>query len=1102
MIVPRVLFLGDPAAATPWVGMAKELARECYSKGIAHKVYRIGIGTIIRVENIFPAAPRIGLGVSGVCKVWIEASSAGGVYYQFITTGSEIKLDGHGYYKGSATAIKLPTDLTKLSETVLKGIATGSTIESYGDPEKEPTTDLRKITKVCNVNQVQFVPESVYYGYYLDGEEYKLHSTLAYASVCPQGSIYNAGLYMLSDHFNSSDVGYDLAPTILSSNKNPLGRMPDADWPNEACRVRIVSEEYGIRYFIVMADASCTFYCWPDQYDSNEYLEPPDSSYIEQQYKANVPATQVQSLVPSFPDWVYVPQGQRRDTDWPGTTNSGEPRYGWRFHPLGTKVVGTVLRRTEFTGEVHATRSTIGQWSNGFTCTPSIPVTFMGITCPLVSMHDTIESITFKIGPNQKFNFYDGEPIYLDCVIDVYEDAPEYPQELRAVQLYGNIVGDYSYDTYGNVFPQTETVSITITSAPWWLKAGTGCAWSTYNQLYRFSLGDAEVIPRYKDNRCSFTPTNMLFDAPGIVEFTIGIDITGPNKEDFDFSMTLVREQEPDDEHYYIAAGYLTPILNENVSYPEGSSYGDLIVANLSCYCIQDNIDSEVSRRIGYCGSLHDFLSRSSIKINDVELETTLFEFLISSYPDLYNKKRYDPLETELISWEGKLAHIDLSTLSFIYTANRDTWTLEDYEELTYPLAVKQRWLSRETGVRGYAFGQIICENGNTEEGFWDDLVEELDVDGFDVVQLSTTGSRHVLHSGISNLVEIFAQCIYYRTIASLPQDPYDDYSSFSSLGQSDFESFIVAGKQYALYLCGYVDSTSYSESTCDSMLSSYNTDYSTDLIDGLVIDRIVEIHDRLKVFYGSRSSSPTKILVMTAFNLVSSYDRPILSKNFGESLKTGIYNHGAQMVGSYGYDSDYFSFGGSGSSQYRVEDYPIGEEWLFSEWRYAIETQLGRQLVVHPLSYYAIYRKQPLIVNPVPDALVYYDIDTGITYSTFEPISNMVCSWTPYNASYNEDHKPALSDFSYETIDCIGAVSQETTYTHQQFYEQAFDKADGSIDDPETIIYVTTVYDPYYTVKYYGIVRHVGDEYGNFYSSYNFLNTPRLNGSAFFVRG
>lgn len=1094
MIVPRVTLIGDPAAAALWVGVAKKLALECYRLHISSKTYRPDSETLVLVENIFPVFAK----QEGICKVQIQAG-AQDFYYQFITTSSTIETDTNGYYMGSAVAVSLPTDVTKFSTKTLKGVATGSTLESRGNPPKLPTTDINKITKIRNVNQVQLIPENIYYGYYVDStNNYKLHSQLAYASVCPQGCIYNAGLYMLSDTFSSTDIGYDLAPTVLKRG-NPIGRTPDSDWVNEACRARVASEEYGVRYFIVMADASGKFYCWPDQYDSNDILDPPDPSYTAQQYKATVPDTQVVSVMPPFPDWVYVPQGQRRDTDWPASVNSGEPRYGWRFHPLGTKVVGTVLKRTEFTGEVCATRSTIGSYAGNWTCTPSTTITFLGVPRALVSIHNWPTSITFNVYPDSKFDLHNGEPIYLDCVIDIYEDAPGYPEELHPIQIYGEISGDYSYDTYGLIGIRTETISISITNAPFWLNAGSSGVWSTYNELYRFSLGDAQIIPQIKDDRCGQIPSNLLFDAPGIVEFIIDISINGPNKEDFDFSMSLARSQEPDDDHYYIAAGYLSPFLNTAIPYPENTTPGDLLVAKLDCYYIESEIEDEVARRIGYCGSLRYLLNKSIIRIVNLDSSVTLFEFLSASFGSQYFKKRYDPVETELVNWEGKLAHIDLSTLSFIYKVNRDTYTMEDYLTLTYPLSVKQRWLSRETGLRVYVLGQVVRETGTTNVGFWDTLTKEIGVEGFDKISLSFTGSRHVSHSAISNLVDVLAQCIYKKTVNSLTNSPYDDYSAFAALGKADFEYFSFSGKQLALALCGYSDSISYSESQCDSMLSSFNSDYSTDLVNGPVIDRVVEIHDQLKVFYASRSPYPRTIGVMEAFNLVSSYDRPILIANYGYALKSWRYNLGAKMGGQY--DSDYFSFGGSGSSQHRIEDYPIGKEWLFSEWYKAIETQIGRQLVVSPLGYFAIYRKQPLLNVPVPDDLVYYDEGSGIKYSTFEPVTDLVVSHTPYNASYNQDNTPESSDFYYETIDCIGVVGHEKTYTHQQFYEQAFSKSDGSIDDPETIISISEVYDPYYTAKKYLINRHVGSVYRSFYEDYNFLNMPRLNGSALITK-
>lgn len=68
MIHPRVLFTGDPAAATPWVGIAKKLARACYNLKIVSKVYQLESDVKITVRNLFPIAGKLG----GICKVLIE----------------------------------------------------------------------------------------------------------------------------------------------------------------------------------------------------------------------------------------------------------------------------------------------------------------------------------------------------------------------------------------------------------------------------------------------------------------------------------------------------------------------------------------------------------------------------------------------------------------------------------------------------------------------------------------------------------------------------------------------------------------------------------------------------------------------------------------------------------------------------------------------------------------------------------------------------------------------------------------------------------------------------------------------------------------------
>ena len=78
MIHPRVLFSGDPGAATPWVGLAKKLARVCYEQKIANRTYHLGGGVKIRVRNIFP---NVGV-LAGISKVWIEAGTP--ILYGFI----------------------------------------------------------------------------------------------------------------------------------------------------------------------------------------------------------------------------------------------------------------------------------------------------------------------------------------------------------------------------------------------------------------------------------------------------------------------------------------------------------------------------------------------------------------------------------------------------------------------------------------------------------------------------------------------------------------------------------------------------------------------------------------------------------------------------------------------------------------------------------------------------------------------------------------------------------------------------------------------------------------------------------------------------------
>lgn len=66
MIIPRLLFKGDPQEAVKYVGLAKKLARQAFEAGLINEVYRVADGVTITVENALKAK---------ICKVWIEATA-------------------------------------------------------------------------------------------------------------------------------------------------------------------------------------------------------------------------------------------------------------------------------------------------------------------------------------------------------------------------------------------------------------------------------------------------------------------------------------------------------------------------------------------------------------------------------------------------------------------------------------------------------------------------------------------------------------------------------------------------------------------------------------------------------------------------------------------------------------------------------------------------------------------------------------------------------------------------------------------------------------------------------------------------------------------
>ena len=1194
MIHPRVLFLGDPAAATPWVGIAKKLARACYGLKIANKVYHLGSGVTIRVENIFPIAGKL----AGISKAWIEVE-AGGLYYQFITTKSEIEEDEYATYsayKGSAVAVKLPKKISKASTESVKGKATGSTLETYGDPPKELRDNINKIEIVKNIAQVQLVPEPVYYGYYLDGGEYKIHSSVSYAHVCPSGKIYNAGLFMFADHFDTTDIGYDLPPTVIKS-KNPVSRTPDSDWVNEGCRVRVVSEEYGVRFFIVMADASSKFYCWPDQYDSREYLDPPDYSYTEQQYKANVPAAQVKSLAPPFPDWVYVPVGQRRDTDWPGSKNSGEPRYGWRFHPLGTKVVGTVLKREEWTGSIWATRGDyLGYINRNTILNEYIPA----MSADPNDDNPLIIQVHFDVGygENLHVKMDVGDLVAFSYYVYFSEVYPKVPYEgvFRVSEAIDTVLTYYNKDLEISVsqpmpmlrgFYEGRIYTVDVTD----------CNFRYLWGMKELEIGDVTIdVSDARDYRYSGDVTTIHNDSPGWCEFSIDIEITGPDREDFSFNMTLLNEEEPSNSGYPIAVDYIRPVINPEFSGYQGISVdpGDLVVAYLECY---DDKLSRISASFtgGYTGNLEDYLRKSQIKIRNYTKDNDLLTLLTRSQPTEFKYMRqvapeiaqlfsetYYPMTT----LRGRLSNIDLGSLSFVYHAEINQYSISDKINVTNDnsfsifhegdtgidkpnIRVAPIVTDKQTGIKIYSYGKAVktYQSGNDLD-LWNKIDASLQEIGIDRVQLLKTATRYTHFQSVSSeytythigMLFSLVQTIAYAnnqssgdrileeaeiipfmrslTIGNIHsmitdmvnQDVYFDPSQYGS----SYYIFNIDNWKlnyiWGAWITGLYDNLfrvyfySYRTLMTNEEWCAYLEENTTDE----VFNNFLSLchHDYDPAFFGefdedSEVTGQFSRLVYVAIqyglylwdNNIYDFQNRLLATESHQSYLSFIFSCSANAVFKFFQNreekwitrninifSDYRKLRNPNP---RIYNYPFGYEILMNEWVSSIVDGPKVYFTNNPDGYYAAYLKYPIQKDQIPDSVLFYNKDYNHQISIYRNIYYYNYNYySPYASTFvNSLDTPtwcpsaipsATEAVEFNTIDLLSHPDVPGfSKTHQELYEQAYNKTDGWIDDPEVLL----------SIKQYLVNAHTTSNIPVFYEldgvSYEL---PRLNGAALFV--
>ncbi len=205
MIHPRVLFLGDPGAATPWVGIAKKLARACYDLKIASKLYKMGSGVTIRVENIFP----LGGTLAGICKVWIEAIQGGYVF--IFHPHSDIAPNGWWFPSEETETREVRPDIYYIDES-LRSNAT------YNVKENGRNIFLRDLT-LLHGNQTIF-KDGNYWSWWHSpaGDGPVVMEYLGFASGA-NDCIRTPYCYQ----YEIEEEGEDITLTVLGYNNNPKG---------------------------------------------------------------------------------------------------------------------------------------------------------------------------------------------------------------------------------------------------------------------------------------------------------------------------------------------------------------------------------------------------------------------------------------------------------------------------------------------------------------------------------------------------------------------------------------------------------------------------------------------------------------------------------------------------------------------------------------------------------------------------------------------------------------------------------------------------------------------------------------------------------------
>lgn len=348
MLRPRILFIGDPAAVAPYRGIAKKWARATFLERVRNKTYRFA-DVEIRVENRFEINES---------KVYIKANPLKFMYQFFGTLDfmyqDYVDIDHYGPFRplprGYMTFVTAKPDPDHADKLILTAKPILSNVEYLNDDNGNPLwiADTSPLPEVVNrAARIKPCHQPDGFGVH----QHWVSATTGHPSnpwIMSQWAAarpcHNLHRQSGSDAGRNSyvDIGYDYSSVLFRGNKG-RDSAPDADFYQRAALLKVKSDSFGTRQFIVMVDAAHVFYCYPTSAREADYLDIGSYAGI----KTNVPDSKARSAPCPWPSWANFEAWGRAAGTEPDPPLVERPQPIWRFSPDGQRAACITAHRDD-----------------------------------------------------------------------------------------------------------------------------------------------------------------------------------------------------------------------------------------------------------------------------------------------------------------------------------------------------------------------------------------------------------------------------------------------------------------------------------------------------------------------------------------------------------------------------------------------------------------------------------------------------------------------------------------------------------------------------------------------------------------------------------